>query len=134
MEEKLPLVEEVWRNISKVAMELGYLHIPEEIIIDVDEINKYPDEKITIITTGSQGEPMAALSRIASATIESIEIEQGDLVIISASPIPGNEKLISKVINELFKKGANVIYEYYRRNSCFRACLSRRIKINSYLS
>jgi len=98
-------------KISQVAMELGYLHIPPESIITVAEIHNYPDEKVTIITTGSQGEPMSALTRMASATHRSIEIQKGDLIIISASPIPGNQKLIYKVINELFKKGANVIYD-----------------------
>ena len=97
-------------KISQVAMELGYLHIPPESIITVAEIHNYPDEKVTIITTGSQGEPLAALTRMASSTHRNIEIQKGDLVIISASPIPGNEKFIYKVINELFKKGANVIY------------------------
>lgn len=98
-------------NISQVAMELGYLHIPENTVIGVDEIQKYPSEKVTIITTGSQGEPMSALARMSSSTHRTIRIEHGDLVIISASPIPGNEKFISRVINELFRKGADVIYE-----------------------
>ncbi|EJO5347862.1 ribonuclease J [Clostridium botulinum] len=98
-------------NISKVAMDLGYLHIPETDLITVDEIKNYPNEKVTIITTGSQGEPMAALARIAYSNHRKISIEPNDLFIISASPIPGNEKLISRVINELFKKGADVIYE-----------------------
>jgi beta-CASP RNase J family ribonuclease len=98
-------------RISKIAMELGYMNLPEGHLISVDDINKYPSDKITIITTGSQGEPMAALSRIASGTHKKIAIENGDLVIVSASPIPGNEKLISKLINELFKKGAEVIYD-----------------------
>jgi beta-CASP RNase J family ribonuclease len=98
-------------RISKIAMELGYMNLPEDHLISVDDINKYPSDKITIITTGSQGEPMAALSRIASGTHKKIAIENGDLVIVSASPIPGNEKLISKLINELFKKGAEVIYD-----------------------
>jgi len=97
-------------KISQVAIELGYLHIPPEAIITVAEIHNYPDEKVTIVTTGSQGEPLAALTRMASATHRSIEIQRGDTIIISASPIPGNEKLIYKVINELFKRGANVIY------------------------
>lgn len=97
-------------NISKVAMELGYLHLSQEDIISVDDINKYPNDKITVLTTGSQGEPMAALSRIASSTHRKIVVSPGDTFIISASPIPGNEKFISRVINELFKKGANVIY------------------------
>ena len=97
-------------KISQVAIELGYLHIPPESIITVAEIHNYPEEKVTIVTTGSQGEPLAALTRMASATHRSIEIQRGDTIIISASPIPGNEKLIYKVINELFKRGANVIY------------------------
>lgn len=98
-------------NISKVAMDLGYLHIPETYLITVDEMKNYPNEQTTIITTGSQGEPMAALARIAYSNHRKIAIEPKDLFIISASPIPGNEKLISRVINELFKKGADVIYE-----------------------
>lgn len=98
-------------NISQVAMELGYLHIPEGYLISVDEVRNYPNEQITIITTGSQGEPMAALARIAFSTHRKFKIEPKDLFIISASPIPGNEKLISRVINELFKKGADVIYD-----------------------
>ncbi|MBU5482701.1 ribonuclease J [Clostridium sp. MSJ-11] len=98
-------------NISQLAMELGYLHIPEGDIITVDEINNYPNEQVTIITTGSQGEPMSALARIAFSTHRKITIEPKDLFIISASPIPGNEKLISRVVNQLYKKGADVIYE-----------------------
>lgn len=98
-------------NISKTAMELGYLHIAENHKITVDEINNYSNEQITIITTGSQGEPMSALARIAYSTHRKIKVEPDDLYIISASPIPGNGKLISRVINELFRKGANVIYE-----------------------
>jgi len=97
-------------RISQVAMDLGYLHIPIEAIITVAEIHNYPDEKVTIVTTGSQGEPLAALTRMASSSHRSIEIQKGDLIIISASPIPGNEKFIYNVINELFKRGANVIY------------------------
>lgn len=98
-------------NISKVAIELGYLHIPENYMISVDEIRNYPNEQITIITTGSQGEPMSALARIAFSTHKTIKLQANDLIIISASPIPGNGKFISRVINELFKKGAEVIYE-----------------------
>lgn len=98
-------------NISELAMDLGYLHIPEGQIITLDQIKKYPNEQVTIITTGSQGEPMAALTRIAFGTHRKIEIEPKDLFIISASPIPGNVKMINKVINQLFKKGAGVIYE-----------------------
>lgn len=98
-------------NISKVAMDLGYLHIPETCLIDVDSMKNYPNEKVTIITTGSQGEAMAALARIAFGSHKKIFLEPKDLIIISASPIPGNGKLISKVINQLYKKGADVIYE-----------------------
>lgn len=98
-------------NISKVAMDLGYLHIPEESILDIDDTSKYSDENITIITTGSQGEPMAGLSRIAYGSHRKITINSNDLFIISASPIPGNDKMISKVINQLFRKGVDVIYE-----------------------
>lgn len=98
-------------NVVKVAMELGYMNVPDGIMIDVDHIDKYPPEKLIIITTGSQGEPMSALSRMAASEHKKVEIVPGDLVIISANPIPGNEKFISRVIDELFKKGAEVIYE-----------------------
>ena len=98
-------------NISQVAMELGYLHIPTEYIVDIDDISKYPNNEITIITTGSQGESMAGLSRIAYGSHRKIIIEPDDFFIISASPIPGNDKLVSRVINQLFKKGVDVIYE-----------------------
>ena len=98
-------------NISKVAMELGYLHIPESEVISIDDLKDYDNDKITLITTGSQGEPMASLARIAFSTHRKISIEPNDTFIISASPIPGNDKLISRVINELFRKGADVIYE-----------------------
>ncbi|WP_027626452.1 ribonuclease J [Clostridium lundense] len=97
-------------RISQVALELGYLDIPSEVLIEIDDIDKYPKNKVTIVTTGSQGEPMSALNRIALGTHRKINVEQGDLFIISASPIPGNEKSISNVINELCRKGAKVIY------------------------
>jgi ribonuclease J len=98
-------------NVVNVAMELGYLNVPEGVLIDLENMDKVPHDKLVIITTGSQGEPMSALTRITFNEHKKVEIVPGDLVIISASPIPGNEKLISKVINELFKKGAKVIYE-----------------------
>ncbi len=98
-------------NISNVAMDLGYLHIPKESIVGIEDLNRYPSDKITIITTGSQGEPMAGLSRIAYGSYRHISIEQDDLFIISASPIPGNDKLVSRVINQLYRKGVEVIYE-----------------------
>lgn len=98
-------------NITRVARELGYLQIPEEMLVELNEIKHYPNDQVTIITTGSQGEPMAALARIAFGNHRSIKIEPNDLFIISASPIPGNDKLVSRVINELYKKGAEVVYK-----------------------
>ena len=98
-------------KISEVAIDLGYLNIPEGTLVDLKDIKLYNNEQITIVTTGSQGEPMSALTRIASGTHRSIQIQQGDMIIVSATPIPGNEKPVSKVINELVKKGANVIYK-----------------------
>ena len=98
-------------SISTVARELGYLEIPETTLMTLNEIKDYSSEKITIITTGSQGEPMAALARIAFGNHKFIQIEPDDLYIISASPIPGNDKLVSRVINELYKKGAEVVYK-----------------------
>lgn len=98
-------------NVVDVAMKLGYLTAPDGTIIDIDDIDRYPPDRITIITTGTQGEPMSALSKMAVSEHKKVEIMPDDLVIISASPIPGNEKLIFRVIDELFKKGANVIYE-----------------------
>ena len=97
-------------NVANVAIELGYLHVPEGTLIDINDINKYAHDKLMIITTGSQGEPMSALSRMAASTHRQLDIIPGDLVVISATPIPGNEKTVSRVINQLFKKGANVIY------------------------
>ncbi|NSB15183.1 ribonuclease J [Clostridium beijerinckii] len=98
-------------KISEVAMSLGYLFIPEEMIIDLNDVKKYPDNKVTIITTGSQGEPMAALTRIAAGNHRSIQLEKGDTVIISSTPIPGNKKAVSCVVDDLTEKGAKVIYE-----------------------
>ncbi len=98
-------------NILVVAKELGYVTEESTTFISIDEINKYPNEKIVIITTGSQGEPMSALSRMAASEHRKVNIIPGDMVVISATPIPGNEKGVSKVINSLFKLGANVIYE-----------------------
>ena len=98
-------------NNVNVALELGYLEFEKDTLVSIDAINKYPPEKVVIITTGSQGEAMSALSRISNNDHKKISINRGDLVIVSASPIPGNEKMISKVINQLFKKGAEVIYE-----------------------
>jgi len=98
-------------NVATAAIRLGYLSFPENTLIDIDRIKRYKPEELVIITTGTQGEPMSALSRMASSTHKKVEIREGDLVIISASAIPGNEKMIYNVINELFKKGAEVVYD-----------------------
>ena len=98
-------------KISDVAMKLGYLNMPEGLLIDLKDLKLYNSDQITIVTTGSQGEPMSALTRMASSTHKSIQIEKDDMIIISANPIPGNEKAVSKVINELTQKGAKVIYK-----------------------
>ncbi|MGI6777078.1 MAG: ribonuclease J [Acetivibrionales bacterium] len=98
-------------NVVNAAANTGYLKIPEGVLIDIDNIDKVRPEKLVLITTGTQGEPMSALSRIAASDHRKVEIAPGDTVIISATPIPGNEKFVFRVINELFKKGANVIYE-----------------------
>ena len=98
-------------NVASIAFELGYLQVPEDIIIDLDEIDRYPANQIVIITTGSQGEPMSALTRMATSEHKKVSIVPGDMVIISASAIPGNEKMVARTINYLFKQGARVIYE-----------------------
>lgn len=98
-------------NIVQVAAELGYLNFEENVLVPIDQIGKYPNEKVVIITTGSQGEPMSALARMAASEHRKVNVVPGDTVIISATPIPGNEKLVSKVVNQLFKKGAEVIYD-----------------------
>ena len=98
-------------NVVSIAMELGYLKIPQGVLVDIDQIGKYPPEKMVIITTGSQGEPMSALSRMAMGEHRKVEVTSRDFIIISATPIPGNEKLVDRVVNELLKLGAEVIYE-----------------------
>jgi ribonuclease J len=98
-------------NIITIASELGYISIPENTLIEIDRIKNYPDEQIVLITTGSQGENMAALSRIAANIHNRISIKPGDVVIFSSNPIPGNEKAVFKVINELELKGAHVIFQ-----------------------
>lgn len=98
-------------NVVNIAMELGYLEVPEGLIVDLDVINRYPPEKMVIITTGSQGEAMSALYRMAFSDHNKIEVGPNDFIIISASPIPGNEKTVSKMVNELMKLGAEVVYE-----------------------
>lgn len=98
-------------NIIQTATELGYINIPENTLIDIEQIKNYPDEQIVLITTGSQGENMAALSRIAASIHNKVSIKPGDVVIFSSHPIPGNEKAVFKVINELEMKGAQVIFQ-----------------------
>ncbi len=98
-------------NIIDTASELGYLDIPDNTLIPIDQLKNYPDEKTVLITTGSQGESMAALSRMAADIHKKVSIKPGDTVVFSSSPIPGNEKSVSKVINELSQKGADVIFQ-----------------------
>ena len=98
-------------NVVSVAAELGYLNVPKDVLIDIETIKNYPPEELVIVTTGSQGEPLSALHRIAFSDHRQVEIIPGDMIIISATPMPGNEKLVSKVVNELMKRGANVVYE-----------------------
>ncbi|WP_418790160.1 ribonuclease J [Phosphitispora sp. TUW77] len=98
-------------NVVTIASELGYLNFPKDLFVELDEIKRLPANKVTILTTGSQGEPMSALTRMAMSDHRQVEIIPGDTVIISASPIPGNEKLVARTIDHLFKQGADVIYE-----------------------
>lgn len=98
-------------NIITIASELGYISIPDHTLIEIDELKNYPDEKTVIITTGSQGESMAALSRMASGIHKKVTIKPSDLIVLSSNPIPGNEKAVSKIINDLSLKGAEVIFQ-----------------------
>jgi len=97
-------------NVINVATELGYLNVPDNVLVDINKTKHIKDEELVIITTGSQGEPMSALSRMAAGDHKAIQIKKGDTVILSSSPIPGNEKTISNILNKLFEKGADVIY------------------------
>ncbi len=110
-EKKVAVSGRSMENIVQVAIELGYLEVDKDVLVPIDQIGKYPNDKMVIITTGSQGEPMSALARMAASEHRKIAIIPGDTVIISATPIPGNEKFVSKVVNQLFKKGAEVIYD-----------------------
>ncbi len=98
-------------NIVTTAVELGYINLPDNILIDIEQMKNYTDDQLVLITTGSQGEAMAALSRMASSIHRKISIKPGDTIVLSSSPIPGNEKAVSKIINELSMKGAKVIYQ-----------------------
>ena len=98
-------------NVAQVAMQLGELHIPEGRLFSIDELDRYEDNEIVVVTTGSQGEPMRGLSRMACAEHKKLEIKASDMVIVSATPIPGNEKSVSRVIDQLMRTGADVIYK-----------------------
>lgn len=107
---KIAVVGRSMISVVQVSSELGYLRVPPNMLVELDEVSRLEPERTVIITTGSQGEPMAALTRMATRNHRQIEIESGDTVIISATPIPGNQKLVSRTINNLFRLGANVIY------------------------
>ena len=98
-------------NVVSIASELGYLKVPKDVLTPIEAIKNYTPGQIVVVTTGSQGEPLSALHRMAFSDHRQVEIAPGDMIIISATPIPGNEKLVTKVINELMKRGANVVYE-----------------------
>lgn len=108
---KVAVVGRSMANVVNIAHELGYLDIPEGVLVDLEEIKRLPKHKVVILTTGSQGEPMSALTRMAAGDHKQVEIMPGDTIIISATPIPGNEKLVARVIDQLFKQGGRVIYE-----------------------
>ena len=98
-------------NVIKLGVDLGYLKVPNDVLIDIDKMRSYPDDKIVLITTGSQGEPMSALTRMALNDHRQVSVTENDYIIISARPIPGNEKFVGRVVNELLKLGAEVVYE-----------------------
>ena len=98
-------------NVARLSMQLGYMDVPDGYLINADDLDRYPDDEIIVITTGSQGEPMSGLSRMAFQEHKKLEIRPGDMVIVSATPIPGNEKSVSRVLNQLVKTGADVIYD-----------------------
>jgi ribonuclease J len=108
---KVSVVGRSMVNVVNIALDLGYLSIPKDLLMELDELARLPKERVVIITTGSQGEPMSALTRMAMSEHKKVEIVPGDTVMISATPIPGNEKFVARTIDHLFKQGANVIYE-----------------------
>lgn len=108
---KVAVVGRSMVNVVNIACELGYLNVPDGLLVELDEASRLPRNQVVYLTTGSQGEPMSALTRMASRDHRQVEIMTGDTIIISATPIPGNEKLVARVIDQLFKLGANVIYE-----------------------
>jgi ribonuclease J len=110
MNRKVALIGRSMVNVVTIAKELGYLRVPEEIFIEPGDVHKYPAERVAVLCTGSQGEPMAALSRLARNNHRQVEVLRGDTIVISATPIPGNERNLSRTVDDLFKLGANVIY------------------------
>lgn len=108
---KVAVIGRSLENLVKVGEELGYLNVPKNIMISIDEIKDYPDDKLVIITTGSQGEPMSALTKISTGDHRKVSVTPNDYVIISATPIPGNEKMVGNVVNALMRRGVEVIYE-----------------------
>ena len=108
---KVAVLGRSMQNIVRAANELGYMNIPEGTLIDINEIKRYRDDQLTLVTTGSQGEPMSALYRMAFSDHDKVTLDSNDLVVISAHPIPGNEKLVNKIINELMKKGVSVFQD-----------------------
>jgi ribonuclease J len=107
---KLAVIGRSMENVVAIAEDLGYLKMPKGMLIEADEINQLPAERVAILSTGSQGEPMSALSRMARATHKKAEVLPGDTVIIAATPIPGNEKYVGKIVDDLYRLGANVIH------------------------
>ncbi|MFO7288660.1 MAG: ribonuclease J [Bacillota bacterium] len=107
---KLAIVGRSMVNVVNIGMELGYLRVPDGLLIDPDEINKLPAHKVTVMSTGSQGEPMSALTRMAHSSHRKVEVLPGDTVVIAATPIPGNEKLVARTVDQLFRIGADVVY------------------------
>src|SRR5690606_25015690 len=107
---KLAVVGRSMVNVIGIASELGYLKIPDNLLIEPDEINRLPAHKVAVVSTGSQGESMSALARMANSAHRKVEILPGDTVIIAATPIPGNEKMIGRTVNQLFRIGAEVVY------------------------
>lgn len=107
---KLAVIGRSMVNVVTIASELGYLHLPDGMLIEPDDVNKLPANRVCILSTGSQGEPMSALTRMARSSHKKLDILPGDTVIIAASPIPGNEKYVSRTVDELYRLGANVVY------------------------
>ena len=108
---KVAVIGRSMLNVVSIALELGYINIPEGVLIEIDAVNNYTPSQVAILTTGSQGEPMSALTRIAMSDHKKVSIVPGDTVVISATPIPGNEKLVARTVDYLFKLGADVVYE-----------------------